>query len=203
MRELGRSDSARNQVDLVLEAVVDDGVVIARGDDELGTGLDSALALLEVNHGAGTDEDIGALLGHLMDAIGSGSGAEGHLGGRKATLDQSVGHGNSVLDLLQHDDRHDGRLLQLLVKAVLFHVLGRHIDFLSLHVELVDKRKHRRRKAQALRNAGTPHFLVMEDGKVIEAQTFCSRLGAIAYVLKHLIEALAKLGDRRGSLNGT
>ena len=139
MRKLGRSDSARNQVDLVLEAVVDDGVVIARRDDELGTGLDCTLALLEIHHGAGADEDIGALLGHLTNAIGSSSGAEGHLSGGKTALDQSVGHGNSILNLLQHNDRHNGRLLKLLVKTVLFHVLGRHIDFLSLHVELINK----------------------------------------------------------------
>ena len=139
VRELGRGDSARNQVNLVLKAVVDDGVVIARRNDELSTGLNSALALLEIHDGTGTDEDIRALLRHLADAVGGGSGTEGHLGSRKATPDQSVGHGDSVLDLLQHDDGHNSRLLKLLVKTVLFHVLGRHIDFLSLHVELVDK----------------------------------------------------------------
>ena len=139
VRELGRGDSARNQVNLVLKAVVDDGVVIARRNDELSTGLNSALALLEIHDGTGTDEDIGALLGHLTNAIGSSSGAEGHLSGRKTALDQSVGHGNSILNLLQHNDRHNGRLLKLLVKTVLFHVLGRHIDFLSLHVELINK----------------------------------------------------------------
>ena len=41
----------------------------------------------------------------------------------------------------------------------------------------------------------------MEDGEVIEAQALRRRLGTVAYVFKHLIEALAQLGDRRGSLN--
>ena len=43
VRKLGRGNSARNQVDLVLEAVVDDGVVIARRNDELSASLNRSV----------------------------------------------------------------------------------------------------------------------------------------------------------------
>ena len=89
-----------------------DILVVARGDDELGTGGAGLLNLLDSQDGASADAHLGLGLGHSGDALGGAGGAEGDLGGLHASCHKGVGERCGVLDLIEHDDRHDAQGLK-------------------------------------------------------------------------------------------
>ena len=89
--------------------MLDDVLVVTRGDDELGAGGTGLLNLLDGQDGAGAHAHLGLGLGHSGDALGSASGAEGDLGGLHAGGHKGVSERNGVLDLVEHDDRHDAQ----------------------------------------------------------------------------------------------
>lgn len=107
--DLGRRHGAGHHGQANVDAVLDDVLVVARGDDELGTGGAGLLNLLDSQDGAGTDAHLGLGLGHGGDALGGAGGAEGDLGGLHAGGHKGVGERSGVLDLVEHDDRHDAQ----------------------------------------------------------------------------------------------
>lgn len=89
-----------------------DVFVVTRGDDELGTGGAGLLNLLDGQDSAGANAHLGLGLGHSGDALGGAGGAEGDLGGLHASCHKGVGERSGVLDLVEHDDRHDAQGLK-------------------------------------------------------------------------------------------
>ena len=83
------------------------GNKLDRGDDELGAHLDGQLALIQVDDGAGTHQNVGAVLGNSLDTLGSAGGAEGDLHGINTTGGHGLGGGDGVLDLVQNDNGDD------------------------------------------------------------------------------------------------
>ena len=72
--DLGGGDTAGADGNAVVAAPGHHFLIIAGGDDELGTALHSQLALLQVHHGAGAHQHLGNLSGHSSDGISSGGG---------------------------------------------------------------------------------------------------------------------------------
>ena len=105
--DLGGGDTAGSDGDAMLDAVADDLVGEAGGDDELGAHLDSQLALVQVDDGAGADQNVGAVLGNGLDTLGSAGGAEGDLHRVNAAGGHSLGQRHCVLDLVQNDNGDD------------------------------------------------------------------------------------------------
>ena len=98
--------------------MLDDVLVVTRGDDELGTGGAGLLNLLDGQDGAGAHAHLGLGLGHSGDALGGASGAEGDLGGLHTGGHQGMGERSGVLDLIEHDDRHDAQGLKRGVELI-------------------------------------------------------------------------------------
>ena len=105
--DLGGGDTAGSDSDAVLDAVANDLIGEAGGDDELSAHLDSQLALIQVDDGAGTDQNIGAVFSNSLDALGSASGTEGDFHGIDAAGSHSLSQRNSVLDLFQNNNGDD------------------------------------------------------------------------------------------------
>ena len=116
--DLGGGHGAGQHGQVDVDAVLDDGLVVARGDDELGTGGAGLLNLLDGQDGAGADAHLGLGLGHGGDALGSAGGAESDLGGLHAGGHKGVGERSGVLDLVEHDDRHDAQGLKRGVELI-------------------------------------------------------------------------------------
>ena len=103
-----------------------DVLVVTRRDDELGTGGAGLLNLLDGQDSAGADAHLGLGLGHSGDALGGAGSAEGDLGGLHAGCHKGMGERCGVLDLIEHDDRHDAqgfkRGVELIEHSVPFDV---------------------------------------------------------------------------------
>ena len=123
---LGGGHGAGKDGQVDVDAVLHDVLVVTRGDDELGTGGAGLLNLLDSQDGAGADAHLGLGLSHGGDALGGAGGAEGDLGGLHAGRHKGVGERWGVLDLIEHDDRHDAqgfkRGVELIEHSVPFDV---------------------------------------------------------------------------------
>ena len=105
--DLGGGHAAGSHGDVVGHTPAHDLVREAGGDDELGAHLDGQLGLLHIDDGAGTNQDLGAVVGNSLDALGSAGGAEGDLHGVNTTGGHGLGGGDGVLDLVQNDNGDD------------------------------------------------------------------------------------------------
>lgn len=103
----GHGAGEDGQVDV--DAVLHDVLVVTRGDDELGAGGADLLNLLDGQDGAGANAHLGLGGGHSGDALGGAGGAEGDLGGLHTSCHKGVSERSGVLDLVEHDDRHDAQ----------------------------------------------------------------------------------------------
>ena len=105
--DLGGGDAAGSDSDAVGDTVAHDLIGEAGRNDELGAHLDGQLALVQVDDGAGADQNVGAVLGNSLDALGSAGGAEGDLHGVNAAGGHSLCGGDGVLNLVQNDNGDD------------------------------------------------------------------------------------------------
>ena len=116
--DLGGGHGAGKDGQVDVDAVLHDVLVVTRGDDELGTGCAGLLDLLDGQDSAGANAHLGLGLGHSGDALGGAGGAEGDLGGLHASCHKGVGERSGVLDLVEHNDRHDAQGLKRGVELI-------------------------------------------------------------------------------------
>ena len=102
---VGGVDTAGEDQHALLLAVGHQGLVIAGGDDELGACGQGAVALLQVEHSAGTHQHLGEYGGDAADGLLTGGGAEGDLGGGQAAGQQGAGQRDGLLSVIDGDDR--------------------------------------------------------------------------------------------------
>ena len=89
------------------------GLVIAGGDDELGACGQGAVALLQVEHSAGTHQHLGDFGGDAADGLLTGGGAEGDLGGGQVAFYQGAGQGHGFVRVVNGDDGDDANFKYL------------------------------------------------------------------------------------------
>ena len=77
--DLSGSNAAGSDSNAVLNAVANDLIGEAGGNDKLSTHLDGQLALIQVDDSTGTDQNVGAVLGNSLDALGSAGGTSAFL----------------------------------------------------------------------------------------------------------------------------
>ena len=123
--DLGRRHGTGQHRQLEVDAMAHDVLVKARAHDEARAGGDGLVDLLDGEHGARAHDHLGMGLVHGLDAGGGAARAERHLGRVHAGSGKGVGHRHGILDLLEHDNRHNAELLELLVEVLV------HACFLS------------------------------------------------------------------------
>ena len=99
-------------IQTVLDAVANDLIGEAGGNDKLSTHLDSQLALIQVDDGTGTDQNVGAVLSNSLDALGSAGSTEGDFHSVDTAGSHSVGQRNRILNLLQNNNGNNDGLCE-------------------------------------------------------------------------------------------
>ena len=110
--DLGGSDAAGGNGNVVFYTPCHHLFAVAGGNDELGAHFHCQLALLQVHDGAGTDQNIGAVFSNSADGFRCAGGAEGDLHGVNTAGSHGLGSGDSILDLVQNHDGDDDRVRQ-------------------------------------------------------------------------------------------
>ena len=112
--DLRGGDAAGGDGHAVVHAPADDLLVKAGRDDELGPARHGLLALVQGDDGAGPHQHVGAAVGHGLDGVRGGGGAEGDLHDVDAAGEHGLGGGDGVLGVLNDHHRHHAGVPQSL-----------------------------------------------------------------------------------------